>query len=237
MCGRFTLTWNLNELQGRFGFITEQTSLEPKYNIAPTDPVLSVINDGQCRGEMMRWGLIPFWAKDPKIGSRMINAAGETVATKPAFRNAFKKRRCLVLANGFYEWKKDGKLRTPIYLTLKSGDPMAFAGLWEIWKSPDGEYVRSCTIVTTTPNTLIEPVHNRMPVILSKESEALWLDPLTEDPKVLEPLLIPAPPEIMGTQVVSDYVNSVRNQGPACIVPAEDFSVGGPSKNEGRLFD
>ena len=237
MCGRFTLTWNLNELQGRFGFITEETALEPKYNIAPTDPVLSVINDGQRQGETMRWGLIPFWAKDPKIGSRMINAAGETVATKPAFRNAFKKRRCLVLANGFYEWKKDGKLRTPIYLTLKSGEPMAFAGLWEIWKSPDGEYVRSCTIVTTIPNTLIEPVHNRMPVILSEESEALWLDPLTEDPKVLEPLLIPAPPEIMGTQVVSDYVNSVRNQGPECIVPAEDSSEGGPSKNEGRLFD
>jgi putative SOS response-associated peptidase YedK len=237
MCGRFTLTWNLNELQGRFGFIAEQTSLEPKYNIAPTDPVLTVINDGQRRGEMMRWGLIPFWAKDPKIGSRMINAVGETAATKPAFRNAFKKRRCLVLANGFYEWKKGGKLRTPIYLTLKSGDPMAFAGLWEIWKSPDGEYVRSCTIVTTTPNSLIEPVHNRMPVILSEESEALWLDPLTEDPKVLEPLLIPAPPEIMGTQVVSDYVNSVRNQGPECIVPPEGSTAAGPSKNEGRLFD
>ena len=237
MCGRFTLTWNLNELQGRFGFITEQMPLQPKYNIAPTDPVLTIINDGQRRGEIMRWGLVPFWAKDLKIGSRMVNAVGETAASKPAFRNAFKKRRCLVLANGFYEWKKDGKLRTPIYLTLKSGDPMAFAGLWEIWKSPDGEYVRSCTIVTTTPNSLIEPVHNRMPVILSEESEALWLDPLTEDPKVLEPLLIPAPPELMRSQVVSDYVNSVRNQGPECIVPPEVSAGAGPSKNEGRLFD
>lgn len=237
MCGRFTLTWNLNELQGRFGFITEQTALEPKYNIAPTDPVLAVINDGQRRGEIMRWGLVPFWAKDIKIGSRMINAVGETAATKPAFRNAFKKRRCLVLANGFYEWKKDGKQRTPIYLTLKSGDAMAFAGLWEIWKSPDREYIHSCTIVTTTPNSLIEPVHNRMPVILSDESEALWLDPLTEDPKILVPLLQPAPPELMAAQVVTDYVNSVHNQGPQCIVPAGDVSEGDSSKNEGRLFD
>jgi putative SOS response-associated peptidase YedK len=147
------------------------------------------------------------------------------------------------LANGFYEWKKDGKLRTPIYLTLKSGDPMAFAGLWEIWKSPGGKYVHSCTIITTTtPNSLIEPVHNRMPVILSDESEALWLDPSTEDPKVLEPLLIPSPPELMRIEIVSDYVNSVRNQGPECVVPAADSSEAVSSKsnsakNKGRLFD
>ena len=237
VCGRFSLTWNLNELQGRFAFITERTALEPKYNIAPTDPVLTVINDGLRRAEIMRWGLVPFWAKDPKIGSRMINAVGETVATTPAFRSAYKKRRCLVLANGFYEWKKDGKRRTPIYLTLKSGDAMAFAGLWEIWQSPDGEYVRSCTVVTTTPNSLIKPVHNRMPVILSEESESLWLDPLTEDPKVLAPLLMPAPPELMAAHVVSDYVNSIRSQGPECTVPLMELPEGYSTCGEGRLFN
>ena len=237
MCGRFSLTWNLNELQGRFGFITERTALEPKYNIAPTDPVLTVINDGLRRAEIMRWGLVPFWAKDAKIGSRMINAVGETVATKPAFRSAYKKRRCLVLANGFYEWKKVGKRRTPIYLTLKSGDAMAFAGLWEVWKSPDGEYVRSCTVVTTTPNSLLKPVHNRMPVILSEESESLWLDPLTEDPKVLAPLLMPAPPELMAAHVVSDCVNSIRSQGPQCIVPLMELPEEYSTYGEGRLFN
>ena len=237
VCGRFSLTWNLNELQDRFGFITERTALEPKYNIAPTDPVLTVINDGLRHGEIMRWGLVPFWAKDSKIGSRMINAVGETAATKPAFRSAYRKRRCLVLANGFYEWKKDGKRRTPIYLTLKSGDAMAFAGLWEIWKSPNGEYVRSCTIVTTTPNSLIKPVHNRMPVILSEENEALWLDPLTEDPKILESLLIPAPPELMAAHVVSDYVNSIRSQGPECIAHSMELPEGFSAGSEGRLFN
>ena len=248
MCGRFSLTWNLNELQGRFGFIAEETALDPRYNIAPTDPVLAVTNDdGQRRGRTMRWGLIPFWAKEAKIGSRMINAVGETAKSKPAFRNAFRKRRCLVLANGFFEWKKNGKKRIPNYIFLRSGEAMAFAGLWEVWKSPEGEYVRSCSIVTTTSNSFIEPVHSRMPVILSEESEALWLDPLTEDPVVLEPLLIPSPPELMTSYVVTDYVNSVRNQGPDCIAPSpngfgrDGSGWDGSGRNgpvdERRLFD
>ena len=250
MCGRFSLTWNLDELQGRFSFVNEATALDPqynnpqannaKYNIAPTDPVLTVTNDdGQRRGRVMRWGLIPFWAKDAKIGSRMINAVGETAASKPAFRTAFRKRRCLVLADGFYEWKKNGKQRIPNYIFLKSGEPMAFAGLWETWKSPEGEYVRSCAIITTNSNSFIEPVHSRMPVILSDESEALWLDPLTEDPGILEPLLIPSPPELMSSYVVTDYVNSVRNQGPDCIAPAGASPIGPVPGNTdtGRLFD
>ena len=237
MCGRFALTSNLSELQGRFGFIAEQQVVEAKYNIAPTDPVLTVINDGQRRGEIMRWGLIPFWAKDAKIGSRMINAVGETVAAKPAFRNAFRKRRCLVLANGFFEWKKNGKQRIPQYIFLKSGEPMAFAGLWETWKSPEGEYLRSCAIVTTTPNSFIEPVHNRMPVILSQETESLWLDPLTDDPKTLEPLLIPSPPELMDSYTVSSYVNSVRNQGPGCISQADEAPDSAAPSGGARLFD
>lgn len=231
MCGRFTLTSNLDELQGRFGFLTEYTALEHQYNIAPTHQVMTVTNDGQRRGEKMRWGLVPFWAKDLKIGSRMINAVGETASSKPAFRAAFKKRRCLVLANGFFEWRKDGKRKIPTYIFPKSGEPMAFAGLWETWKSPENELVLSCTILTTTPNSFIEPVHNRMPVILSAETESLWLDPLTEDPKVLEPLLVPAPPELLTSYTVSDTVNSVKNQGPECIQPDSEESV-----FEGRLF-
>ena len=232
MCGRFTLTSNMDDLQGRFGFLSQYAESEskgseyfehgPLYNIAPTQQVLTVTNDGQKRGEPMRWGLVPFWAKDLKVGARMINAVGETIATKPAFRAAFKKRRCLVLANGFYEWKKDGHRKLPTYFYPSNGEPMAFAGLWEAWKSPEGQVVQSCTIITTSANPTIEPLHNRMPVILSDETQALWLDPLTEDAKILEPLLIPAPVELLASHPVAEIVNSVRNQGPECIVPLSE---------------
>ena len=233
MCGRFTLTSNLDELQGRFGFLTEYTDHEPRYNIAPTQQVLTVTNDGQKRGEMMRWGLVPLWAKDLKIGARMINAVGETVSTKPAFRAAFKKRRCLVLANGFFEWQKDGKRKIPTYIYQRNGEAMAFAGLWETWKSPDGPVIQSCTIITTEANSFIQPVHNRMPVVLSEETQALWLDPLTEDPKILEPLLIPAPVELLTSHRVSEAVNSVKNQGPECI---EELKEAPEDQSLGRLF-
>ena len=230
MCGRFTLTSNLDELQGRFGFLSEFTDHEPRYNIAPTQPVLTVTNDGRRRGELMRWGLVPFWAKDLKVGTRMINAVGETASAKPAFRAAFKKRRCLVLANGFYEWRKEGKLKIPTYIYPRNGDPMAFAGLWETWQSPEGQVIRSCTIITTVANPFIQPVHHRMPVILSGETQALWLDPLTEDREILEPLLIPAPADLLTSHPVSDTVNSARNPGPGCILPL----TGHPT--DGRLF-
>jgi len=230
MCGRFTLTSNLDELQGRFGFLSEFTDHEPRYNIAPTQPVLTVTNDGHRRGELMRWGLVPFWAKDLKVGTRIINAVGETASAKPAFRAAFKKRRCLVLANGFYEWRKEGKLKIPTYIYPRNGDPMAFAGLWETWQSPEGQVIRSCTIITTVANPFIQPVHHRMPVILSGETQALWLDPLTEDREILEPLLIPAPADLLTSHPVSDTVNSARNSGPGCILPL----TGHPT--DGRLF-
>ena len=239
MCGRFTLTSNSDELQGRFGFLSEFTDSEfsdhgPRYNIAPTQAVLTVTNDGQRRGEVMRWGLIPFWAKDLKVGARMINAVGETASTKPAFRTAFKKRRCLVLANGFYEWKKDGNRRLPTYIYSKNSEPLAFAGLWEAWKSSDGPVVRSCTILTTFANSFIEPLHNRMPVILSGETQALWLDPLTEDPANLEPLLIPAPEELLTSYRVSETVNSVKNQGPRLILPLSEGDL--EANPDRRLF-
>ncbi|HAA95664.1 MAG TPA: hypothetical protein DCE26_08225 [Dehalococcoidia bacterium] len=233
MCGRFTLTSNLDELQGRFGFVSEYTDHEPRYNIAPTQQVLTVTNDGQRRGEMMRWGLVPFWAKELKVGARMINAVGETAATKPAFRAAFKKRRCLVLADGFYEWQKDGKRRIPYYIYAKDGQTLAFAGLWESWKSPEGPVIQSCSIITTQANSFIEPVHNRMPVILSDETQALWLDPLTEEPDTLNPLLLPVPPELLTCHRVSETVNGVRNQGPECIVEVSETDE---EAAESRLF-
>ena len=229
MCGRYTLVSNISELQGRFGFVMDSPPPQPRYNIAPTQQVLAVVNDGQRRGEMMRWGLVPSWAKDIKIGNRMINAVGETAATKPAFRSAFRQRRCLVLADGFYEWRREGKQRTPMYFFQKSGEPMAFAGLWENWHSPEGEWVRSCAILTTASNSVIEPIHNRMPVILSAETEPLWLDPLTKTPANLEPLLLPAPPELLEVCEVSPAVNNVRNDSPGCIAPAT-------SSEEVRLF-
>ena len=239
MCGRFTLTSNSDALQERFGFLSEFTDAEffdhgPRYNIAPTQAVLTVTNDGQIRGEVMRWGLIPFWAKDLKVGARMINAVGETVSTKPAFREAFKKRRCLVLANGFYEWKKDGNRRLPTYIYSKNNEPLAFAGLWETWKSSESPVVRSCAIVTTSANSFIEPLHNRMPVILSGETQALWLDPLTEDPANLEPLLIPAPEELLTSHRVAETVNSVKNQGPGLILPLAEGDL--EANPDGRLF-
>ena len=235
MCGRYTLISNISELQSQFGFVMDGPAPAPRYNIAPTQSVLAVVNDGQRRGEMMRWGLIPSWAKDAKIGARMINAVSETAASKPAFRSAFRRRRCLVLADGFYEWRRDGKKRVPIYFSQKSGEPMAFAGLWEIWQSSTGEHIRSCAILTTAANSFIEPVHNRMPVILSEETIPLWLDPLTETPSTLEPLLVPAASGLLAVREVSPVVNNVRSEGPGCIAPAE---AGGPDASAGevRLF-
>ena len=219
MCGRFVFYSDPQFLREQYGFDDARIEFRPQYNIAPTQQVMTVTNDGTRRAELMRWGLVPFWAKDLKIGHRMINAVGETLATKPAFRAAFQKRRCLLLADGFFEWRKDGEIKIPIYIFPKSREPFAFAGLWETWKSPEGETVKSCTIITTTPNAFIEPIHNRMPVILSEETEALWLDPMTEEPDILQPLLQPSPSEEMESYQVSTFVNSSRNQGPECIKP------------------
>ena len=219
MCGRFVFYSDPQFMREQYGFDEGRIEFPPQYNIAPTQHVLTVTNDGIRRAELMRWGLVPFWAKDLKNGYRMINAVGETLTTKPAFRAAFKKRRCLIVADGFFEWRKDGKSKIATYIFLKSRQPFAFAGLWETWQSPEGEAVKSCAIVTTRPNEFIEPIHTRMPVILSSESEALWIDPLTEDPNILQPLLQPSPSELMESYKVSSFVNSARNQGPECIMP------------------
>ena len=217
MCGRYTLIADLGDLAQRFEFDGSDFIYDPSYNIAPTESVLTVRNlDGRAAA-FMKWGLIPFWAKDPKIGARMINARAETVAEKPAFRNALKRRRCLVLADGYYEWQKTPARKRPYRIILKSGEPFAMAGLWETWNDPQGNVVPSCTIITTSANDFLASIHNRMPVILPRESEELWLDPWLDDPATLTSVLIPHPGEEMDAYEVSTMVNYARNDGPEVI--------------------
>jgi putative SOS response-associated peptidase YedK len=167
----------------------------------------------------LRWGLVPFWAEDPKIGYRLINARAETAATKPSFRSAFKSRRCLVVADGYYEWQKlDAKMKQPFYIHMKAGKLFAFAGLWDRWTPPAGEAVESCTILTTDANELNRPIHDRMPVIVDPADFGTWLTP-TEGPDVLQELIRPYPSESMEAHPISTYVNNPRNQGPECIKP------------------
>ncbi|RME56459.1 MAG: SOS response-associated peptidase, partial [Deltaproteobacteria bacterium] len=179
MCGRFILTCPLSEIEAHFDFDEIAASWEPRYNIAPSQPVLAIVQeeDGQRRLRTFRWGLIPAWAKDERIGNRLINARAESVGEKPSFRAAFRSRRCLILGNGFYEWKKAGTRKIPFLIQLASKEPFAMAGLWERWRAPDGEEVRSCTILTTDANEAIAPIHPRMPVILPRSAHGTWLDP------------------------------------------------------------
>jgi len=190
----------------------------PRYNIAPTQSVIVVNDTGQRQLVQMRWGLIPSWAKDPAIGNRMINARAETLTVKPAFRVALRKRRCLILADGFYEWQKKEKIKQPMFIRLKSREPFGFAGLWEHWNSPEGEEILTCTIITTEANELLKQVHERMPVILPREKEDEWLDPNAEPSRLLE-LLKPYPSDLMEFYEVSRLVNSPANDTPDCIVP------------------
>ena len=214
MCGRYSLKADIAQLAMRFEFAADEAIHEPAYNIAPTQQVLTVTNEGERRASYMRWGLIPFWAKDAKIGYRMINARGETVAEKPSFRTALRKRRCLILADGFYEWQKlGGKQKRPMRIVLKSGEPFAFAGLWETWKDPEGEMVKSCTIITTAANDFLRPIHDRMPVILPRESESFWMDKEIDDPLALASVIAPYPDSEMEAFEVSPLVNNTRNKG------------------------
>jgi len=225
MCGRFTLKGSLEDLARAFPFLELPEALPVRYNIAPTQEVAAVTNEEPRRVAFLRWGLIPFFAKDPAIGDRMINARGETLAEKPSFRHALRRRRCLVLADGFYEWRKnpDGKTKTPIYIRLRSGEPFAFAGLWDTWRpksEPEAEPVRSCTIVTIEPNDLLAPIHDRMPAILPPDAVEAWLDPEERPSAELLPLLGPYPSDEMIAHPVSTLVNSPRNDRPECVRPA-----------------
>ncbi|OLS40358.1 SOS response-associated peptidase [Bacillus sp. MRMR6] len=215
MCGRFTLTASVDELVDRFDieFFLQQEQYAPSYNIAPSQSVLSVINDGeQNKMGFLRWGLIPAWAKDPSIGFKMINARAETLHEKPSFRNAFQKRRCLIVADSFYEWKKlDDKTKTPMRITLKTDQLFAMAGLWEKWISPEGASIYSCSVITTNANDFIKDIHDRMPVILKPEDEKLWLNPQLTNKTALNSLLKPLEPKLMDAHEVSSLVNSPRN--------------------------
>jgi putative SOS response-associated peptidase YedK len=222
MCGRFTLTVNPAEVQETFSSYTFPQKFAPRFNIAPTQPVLVIPNDDQHTADFFVWGLIPMWAKDPAIGNRMINARGETLEEKPAFRSSLKYKRCLILADGFYEWKgsEGKKVKTPFFIHMKDRKPFAFAGLWDSWNSPDGSLVKSCTIITTEPNELTGIIHNRMPVILHPREYAKWLDPSPQTPEQLKPLIKPFPADLMDAYPVSTLVNTPANDMPELVVPA-----------------
>jgi len=219
MCGRFTLVSPFVAVTERFHAAAPQ-DFRPRYNIAPGQDVLCVIRDGENRIEHLRWGLIPFWAKDPAIGNRLINVRAETVAEKPSFRSAFAKRRCLVVADGFYEWRPEGKRKVPVYIFLKSKKPFGFAGLYENWKDPGGREIRTCTIITTEANDLVRPIHDRMPVILPEGVEDRWLDPSEGSRERLQAILTPYPAGEMAAFDVTSIVNSAAHDAPDCITPA-----------------
>ena len=222
MCGRFLLKSPLVRLQGHFGF-AERPNLAPQYNIAPTQTVPIVRRRKSEEGRelaFVRWGLVPFWAKDLSIGSRLINARAEGIAEKPAFRDAFKARRCLVPADGFYEWRKIDGGKQPMLVRLRSGEPFGFAGLWERWRGPEGP-VETFTIVTTDPNAVTAPIHNRMPVILDPADYDQWLDPTKPDGQAL---LRPCPDDWLEACPVSTKVNSPRNDSADLIEPLPNLA-------------
>lgn len=202
-----------------FGVQEITDDLQPSFNVAPTDNVAVVLNDGVKQLAAMRWGLVPFWATDPKIASKHINARAETLTVKPAFKEAFKRRRCLVVADGFFEWQKQGATKTPLFIHLEPERSFGFAGLYEIWTPPLGEKLVTCTIITTEPNELVRPIHDRMPVILPKDAEDFWLDSAVEDHTRLLDLLQPYRASDMSAFTVSKLVNSVKNNSPECIEP------------------
>ncbi|MDD5759939.1 MAG: SOS response-associated peptidase [Desulfobulbaceae bacterium] len=219
MCGRFAFTIPAEVLAETFG-VSVPPVLEHRYNIAPTQQVFIVRDDADGRNlSNARWGLIPHWAKDISIGSKMINARAETVHEKPAFRQAIKARRCIVPAGGFFEWLARPNGKIPYYITMKDGSPLPMAGIWESWRSPEGAIVESCSILTTTANELMTPIHHRMPVILRSEEFDFWLDRTVTDPIKLKRLFPPYPAVLMASWPVSRLVNSPAHDSSDCIKP------------------
>ncbi len=218
MCGRFTLTISGDEIAKCFQ-VSEVQDGPPRYNIAPSQEILTIVQrlQGQRQLKAMKWGLIPSWSFDVKIGSKLLNARGETVAEKPSFRNAFKHRRCLIIADGFYEWQNPRKNKQPYYIHLKTRQPFAFAGLWEVWNSGQTEEILSCCIITTEANELMKPLHHRMPVILSRDAYSQWLDPNVSNRDILESFLTPYESDAMSAYQVSQKVNRPTNDHPDCL--------------------
>ena len=221
MCNRYSQTNpNLDEILERFDARSSLSELKPRYNISPSQDAPVVVVDQNRSLELFRWGLIPSWSKETKTAYRMTNARAETLLGSRIYKRLLERRRCLVIADGFYEWKKEGENKIPMRISLKSKTPFAFAGLWDRWRNSGGEEIRSYTIVTTAPNDFMAPIHHRMPVILKKEFEAAWLDPSLTVPEAME-LLFPYPDAEMEAYAVSKMVNSPRNDRPQVILPAE----------------
>jgi putative SOS response-associated peptidase YedK len=237
MCGRYVSATPPEQLAEEFHVdAVKADALPPKYNVAPTDEVYAVAisRDGLRQLGTFKWGLVPSWAKDPSIGSRMINARAETISEKPAFKRLLQKRRCILPADGFYEWQKLGDenakkpRKQPFFIRRRDGKPLALAGLWEVWKprdEPDADWLRSATIITGEPNELVGRIHNRMPVILPESAWDTWLDPANEDADALTKLLVPYPAEEMEAYPVNPFVNTVQNDGPHLIDPLEGHEL------------
>jgi putative SOS response-associated peptidase YedK len=219
MCGRFVLAANPDVIQTAFNLNSVPAEMTARYNIAPTQPVAVITNDDPRALTFHRWGLIPSWAKDTKTSGQLINARSETAHEKPAFRSAFKRRRCLIPADGFYEWRKEGSNKTPMFIHLKDRPVFAMAGLWEVWRSPDGDEIRTCTILTTEANAFMQNIHNRMPVILNKEDYGFWLSPDEESVPALQALMRPFNPDALAAYPVSTMVNRPNNDTADLIKP------------------
>ena len=229
MCGRYTLIASPEALRAQFGY-EEQPDFPPRYNIAPAQPIPIIrLMDGKRQFALARWGLLPSWVKDPKAFSLLLNARGETVLEKPAFRAAMKRRRCLIPADGFYEWEATSERKRPYYVRAKSGKPLAFAGLWETWTGPNGEELETATIVTTRANALLAPIHDRMPVIIPPEAFDLWLDCTNVDAQTAAALITPAPEDLLEVIPVSTDVNRTANDNPKLVEPAGEIGEAAPA--------
>lgn len=222
MCGRFSQSGKFEQIRNQCGVVEAPADIKPRYNIAPAQPAQVIYNEERPQLKLMRWGLIPSWAKDPSIGNKLINARAESLWEKPAFRNAVKKRRCIIPADGFYEWMKKGSFKQPLRIIVNDGEPFAMAGLWEQWQNDLGETINTFTIITTYANPLIEKIHDRMPVILQPEAYRIWLDTTLSDESLLKDLLKPYPPEKMRFYPVSRLVNNPDYDSPQCIAPIEE---------------
>ncbi len=226
MCGRFAFINNLIQLKEEFEVDDPTFDLMPNYNVAPSQIIIAIVKDeGTSKLAQFRWGLIPFWSKDENIGYKLINARSETIHEKSSFKQAFEKRRCLIVASGFFEWKKIGKQKIPMYITLKTRKPLSFAGLWEIWKSPEGDEIKSCTIITTSPNKLMESIHNRMPAIMPAEHREQWLDNSHFDESKLKQSLMPYSDAEMEVWEVNKNVNSPQNNSEKNIQPVKPSNL------------
>jgi putative SOS response-associated peptidase YedK len=219
MCGRFVQKSDLRQIAPLFKAAVVESDVQPRYNITPRQPIAVVMEKGQRKIVTMKWGLVPDWAKDETIANKLINARSETVTEKPSFRDSYKKRRCLIIADGFYEWQASGITKKPFFICMKDDSPFGMAGLYDVWTNPAGEKITTCTIITTEANELMKPIHHRMPVILDAKDYDVWLNVEVTPADKLQNLLRPCGPDLLKAHEVSLLVNNPRNNAPDCILP------------------